>query len=61
MFKYYDKEQPFGNVKILCFVKNIQRAKKKGYFIAVEDISDEMEIFMKETLDIQKFNILIIE
>lgn len=29
MFKHYDKEQPFGNVKILCFVKNIQRAKKK--------------------------------
>lgn len=29
MFKYYDKEQPFGNVKILCYVKNIQRAKKK--------------------------------
>ncbi len=29
MFKYYDKEQAFGNVKILCYVKNIQRAKKK--------------------------------
>ncbi|MBP6910391.1 hypothetical protein KBC03_02225 [Patescibacteria group bacterium] len=29
--------------------------------MAVEDISDEIEIFMKETLDIQKFDILIIE
>jgi len=29
MFKNYDKETPFGNVKILCYVKNIQRAKKK--------------------------------
>ncbi len=61
MFKYYDKEQAFGNVKILCFVRNIQRAKKKWYFVAVEDISDEIEFFMKETLDIQKFDILIIE
>lgn len=61
MFKNYDKEQPFGNVRILCYVKNIQRAKKKGFFMAVEDISDEIEIFMKETLDIQKFDIIIIE
>jgi len=29
--------------------------------MAVEDISDEIEIFMKETLDIQKFDILMIE
>lgn len=61
MFKNYDKEQAFGNVRILCYVKNIQRAKKKGFFMAVEDISDEIEIFMKETLDIQKFDIIIIE
>jgi DNA polymerase III subunit alpha len=61
MFKNYDKEQAFGNVKILCYVKNIQRAKKKWFFMAVEDISDEIEIFMKETLDIQKFDILVIE
>lgn len=29
--------------------------------MCVEDLSDEIEIFVKETLDIQKFDILIIE
>jgi len=50
-----------GDVKILCFVKSIQRAKKKWFFIKVEDLSDEMEFFVKDYFDRQKFDILILE
>ncbi len=49
------------DVKILCYVKSIQRAKKKWFFIKVEDLSDEMEFFVKDTFDWQKFDILIVE
>lgn len=50
-----------GDIKILCYVKNFQRAKKKWFFIKVEDLSDEIEFFVKDTFDREKFDILIIE
>jgi DNA polymerase III subunit alpha len=50
-----------GDIKILCYVKNIQRAKKKWFFVKVEDLSDEMEFFVKDYFDRQKFDILILE
>jgi len=53
-------EQP-TDVKILCYVKSIQRAKKKWFFVKVEDLSDEMEFFVKDYFDRVKFDILIIE
>jgi DNA polymerase III alpha subunit len=51
----------FGNFRITVMIKSIQRAKKKGFFLLVEDISDSLEFFLKETLDYQKFDILTIE
>lgn len=50
-----------SDVKILCYVKGIQRAKKKWFFVKVEDLSDEMEFFVKDYFDWQKFDILILE
>lgn len=50
-----------GDVKILCYVKGIQRAKKKWFFVKVEDLSDEIEFFVKDPFDWQKFDILIVE
>jgi DNA-directed DNA polymerase III PolC len=50
-----------GDIKILCFVKGIQRAKKKWFFVKVEDLSDEIEFFVKDFFDRQKFDILILE
>ncbi len=50
-----------GDIRLLCYVKNIQRAKKKWFFIKVEDLSDEIEFFIKDYFDRQKFDILIIE
>ena len=48
------------DVKLLVVVKAIQKARKAGYFVMVEDVSGTKEIFMKDILDIQKLDILII-
>lgn len=50
-----------GDFNILCFVVHITRARKKGYFIKVEDITGQTEFFVKETFDIKPFDILFIE
>lgn len=50
-----------GDIKVLCYVKSIQRAKKKWFFVKVEDLSDEIEFFVKDPFDWQKFDILIVE
>ena len=41
------------------YIKNIQRAKKKWFFIQIEDISGTTEIFVREVLDFKKFDILV--
>jgi len=46
--------------KIIGYVSNIQRAKKKWFFIEIEDISWKREFFMKELLDVQKFDMVVI-
>ena len=46
--------------KIIWYVSNIQRAKKKWFFIEIEDISWKREFFMKELLDVQKFDMVVI-
>lgn len=57
----YDKEQKdFGVFSIVALVMKITRAKKKWFFIKVEDFSDSIEFFVKEPLDIQEFDLLMI-
>lgn len=46
--------------QITWYVSNIQRAKKKGFFLEVEDISGKREFFIKELLDFKKFDMVII-
>jgi hypothetical protein len=45
---------------LIAYIKDIQRAKKKGFFIKVEDISDDYEFFVPDTCGLQKFDIIII-
>lgn len=57
----YDKEQmDFGAFTIVALVTKITRARKKGFFIKVEDFSDSIEFFVKDPLDISEFDLLII-
>lgn len=57
MFKEVDDYWEF---KIMWLVKQIRRAMSKWFFITIEDISWEIDIFLKEVLDIREFDILII-
>ncbi len=54
------QQNAFGPFIIVGYIKNIQRAKKKWFFIQIEDISGTTEFFIKETLDFQKFDILVV-
>lgn len=57
----YDKEQKdFGAFTIVGLLTKITRAKKKWYFIKIEDFSDSIEFFAKEPLDLQEFDLLLI-
>lgn len=48
-------EWPFT---IVWYIKNIQRARKKWFFVRVEDISDAFEFFLKDVVDLQKYDIV---
>ncbi|HMS91478.1 MAG TPA: hypothetical protein PKC87_04620 [Candidatus Absconditabacterales bacterium] len=56
----FKEKENFGSLVIIGYIKNIQRAKKKGFFIQIEDISGTTEIFVRELLDFKKFDILMI-
>lgn len=49
-----------GNFIIVGYIKDIQRAKKKGFFVKIEDISDSCEFFVSDPCGLEKFDILII-
>jgi len=56
----FKEKENFWSFVIVGYIKNIQRAKKKWFFIQIEDISGSTEIFVRELLDFQKFDILMI-
>lgn len=58
--QFKGKDNVTGPFVFVGYVKNIQRAKKKWFFMAIEDISGTVEFFMRETSDLKKFDILII-
>jgi phage terminase small subunit len=41
-------------------VKEIRRAKKKWFFITIEDISDNFDIFLSDTYGLEKFDLVIV-
>lgn len=56
----FQNTENFWPFIITWYINEIQRAKKKGFFIKVEDISGKIEIFTKDVLDFKKFDLLII-
>ena len=59
-FSQIDQEKYIWPFKVTGIISNIQRAKKKGFFIEIEDISWKKEFFFKEIFDFKKFDIVII-
>ena len=49
-----------GNFEIVWYIKDIRRAKKKWFFITIEDISDSFDIFLSETYGLTKFDLVIV-
>ncbi len=57
----YEKEKKdYGSFSFVTLVTKVTRAKKKWFFIKVEDSSDNIEFFVKEPLDISEFDLLLI-
>ncbi|MDR2190946.1 MAG: hypothetical protein LBP53_07435 [Candidatus Peribacteria bacterium] len=48
------------NFIIIGYIKDIQRAKKKGFFIKVEDITENFEFFVADPCGLEKFDLVII-
>lgn len=58
MFKDVENYWEFN---IVCFVKSIEKFQKKWFFVGIEDLSWELDFFMKNMADIKEFDILIIK
>ena len=56
----YKKSADPCSFEVAVMVKKITRAKKKWFFIMVEDITDSFEFFVKEILDLKVYDILVL-
>ena len=50
----------YGAFEMIWYIQRIQRAKKKWFFIKIEDISDTLEFFVKDAMDLEEFDIIYI-
>ncbi len=57
---FKNNEEAVGNFVFVGYIKNIKRAKKKWFFVQIEDISSNMEFFVKDMMDLKKFDILMV-
>jgi len=53
-------QQQLPKFIIHWYIKEVQRAKKKWFFVKIEDISWNWEFFVKEAPDLQKFDLIIL-
>ena len=69
LYKFIKKRTLLSNIKdktdvwnfeIVWYIKDIRRAKKKWFFITIEDISDNFDIFLSETYWLEKFDLVIV-
>ena len=69
LYKFIKKRTLLSNIKdktdvwnfeIVGYVKEIRRAKKKWFFITIEDISDNFDIFLSDTYWLEKFDLVIV-
>ena len=69
LYKFIKKRTLLSNIKdktdvwnfeIVGYIKEIRRAKKKWFFITIEDISDSFDIFLSDTYWLEKFDLVIV-
>jgi DNA polymerase III alpha subunit len=62
-FSFLNQIQEQENINkfvIIWYIKEVQRAKKKWFFIKIEDISWNWEFFVREAPDINKFDLIML-
>lgn len=52
--------EDFGEFNIVAFIKDIRKAFNKWFFISLEDVTWQLDIFLKTVLDFSNMDILII-
>lgn len=60
LISQFKNSENYGIFEIVWYIQKIQRAKKKWYFVKIEDISDTIEFFVKDPMDLQEFDIVYI-
>ncbi len=58
MFK---EKEDYWHFKILWYIKEIRKIRDKWSFVWIEDITWKIDIYLKDTLDLKKFDIIILE
>lgn len=52
--------EDFGEYNIIAFIKDVRKAFNKWFFITLEDVTWQVDIFLKTVLDLSNMDILII-
>ena len=69
LYKFIKKRTLISNIKdktdawnfeIVWYIKDIRRAKKKWFFITIEDISDSFDVFLSDAYWLEKFDLVIV-
>ena len=54
------EDAPLASFRVIAYITEIQRARRSGFFIKLEDISGKWEFFIKNPLDLKNFDLVII-
>jgi hypothetical protein len=54
------EQEEVNKFVIIWYIKEVQRAKKKWFFVKIEDISWSWEFFVREAPDINKFDLIML-
>ncbi len=50
----------YGQCVLMCFIKEIRRARKKWFFVTLEDVTGTIDVFFKEKLDYKVFDVVLV-
>lgn len=53
--------EDFGQVKMFWFIKELRKIRKKWTFVTIQDITGQIDIYLKDSLDLKKYDIIAYE
>lgn len=60
LISQFEKKEDFGQFSMLWIITAISRARKKWFFVTIEDIVSAKEFFIKDMLDLKLYDVLIV-